>query len=175
MIRLGVHGWELRPGTECDDCEPYPGMRDLLWARIFLQGMAKDPLAVDAIRHLLWSETHPWTLTKVASVDQTGLMADLLSRGLWHVHAPPIPDDQGGGSSEVDAEEEDIADIEQGPASSNDPAPRAAPPPEEASLPRTADEAAIATAMKLAAELGIPFCEECAKAAMNRAREAAVA
>ena len=154
-------------------CKPYPGLRDRLWARMFLLRIAKDPLAAEAIRHALWRDAHPWVMTKTMGVDATGQMADLLSRGIWHVHAPPLPDDQGGGVSE--AEEEDIAEIEQVPAASDGPAPRPAPPPEEGLLPRNADEAAIAAGMKLASLLGIPFCEECARAALKRAREAAVA
>ena len=173
MIRIGADGWELHPGRECGDCEPYPGLRDGLWARMFLQGLARDPLAAVAIRHVLWGETHPWTMTKTTGVDATGQMADLLSRGIWHVHAPRLPDDQGGGVSE--AEELDIAEIAPAPAASDGPAPQAAPPPEDALLPRNADEAAIAAGMKLAALLGIPFCEECARAALARARGAAVA
>jgi hypothetical protein len=165
----------LHPGRECGNCEPYPGLRDRLWARMFLQGLARDPLAAIAIRHVLWGETHSWTMTKITGVDATGQMADLLSRGIWHVHAPPLPEDQGGGGGENEAEEEDIADIELAAAASDGPAPRAAPPPEEALLPRNADEAAIAAGMKLASLLGIPFCEECAKAALARTRGAAVA
>jgi hypothetical protein len=175
MIRLGAEGWELHPGIECGNCDPYPGLRDRLWARMFLGRIASDPLAADAIRHALWCGVHPWTMTKTMGVDAVGQMADLLSRGIWHVHAPPLPDDQGGGGSEVEAEEEDMAEIAQAPAASDGPAPRPAPPPEEGSLPRNADEAAIAAGMKLASLLGIPFCEECAKAALKRAREAAVA
>jgi hypothetical protein len=37
------------------------------------------------------------------------------------------------------------------------------------------DEAAIAAAMKMASRLGIPFCEECAKAALKRSQEPAYA
>ncbi len=175
MVRLGAQGWELHPGTACAVCEPYPGLRDRLRARLFLQRFAKDPLAAEAIRHLLWRETPPWVMTKVTAPDATALMADLLSRGIWHVHAPPKLQDQGGGKSEAEVVEEDIAEIVQAPASSSEPAPRPAPPPEEGSLPRDADEAAIAAGMKLASLLGIPFCEECARAAMKRAQGAAVA
>jgi hypothetical protein len=114
-------------------------------------------------------------MIKLFSVDAADLVADRLARGVWHVHAPARMEDQGGSKSET--EEPDIAEIEQAPAAarSSDPAPRPAAPPEEGSLPRDADEAAIAAAMKAAAQLGVPFCEECARAALQRARGAAVA
>lgn len=175
MIRLGAHGWELHVGSRCADCEPFGRMRDRVFARVFMQRFAADPMATAAIRQALRMELPPWTMIRLFDGNATELMADLLVRGEWHVHAPLRMKDQGGGVSE--AEEPDIAEIEQAPAAagSSDPAPRPAPPPEEGSLPRTADEAAIAAAMKLASQLGIPFCEECAKAALKRAQEAAVA
>ena len=61
------------------------------------------------------------------------------------------------------------------PAIINSPEPPPQRPQEEGSLPRDADEAAIAAGMKMASLLGIPFCEECARAALKRAREAAYA
>ena len=145
-----------------------------MFARVLVQRLAADPLALAAMRQVVYGAPPPWTMIRIFPVDTTELMVDLLARGVWHVHAPERPEDQGGG--QLEAEEADIAEIEQAPAaSSSDAAPRPAPPPEEGSLPRNADEAAIAVSMKLAAKLGIPFCEECAKAALQRAKGAAVA
>jgi hypothetical protein len=174
-MRLGAHGWELHAGSRCAACEPFAGMRDRVFARVFVQRFATDPLAMAAIREVVRWELPPWTMIRLFSADTTELMADLLVRGHWHVHAPARMEDQGGGQSET--EELDIAQIEQAPAParSSNPAPRPAPPPEEGSLPRNADEAAIAAAMKAASAQGIPFCEECARAALSRAQGAAVA
>jgi hypothetical protein len=174
-MRLGAHGWELHAGSRCVACEPYAGLRDRVFARVFVQRFLSDPMAMGAIREVLRLELPPWTMIRVFNVGTTELMTDLLARGLWHVHAPARMEDQGGGQAE--AEEPDIAEIEQAPAAStsNDPVRRPAPPPEEGSLPRNADEAAIVASLKLASEQGIPFCEECAKAALKRAQGAAVA
>ncbi|KAA6460914.1 hypothetical protein DYQ86_11575 [Acidobacteria bacterium AB60] len=167
MVRLGAHGWELHPGSRCGGCEPYPGLRDGVFARVFVQGFANDALAMGAIREVLREALPPWTMIRLFSDDAVELLGDLLERGVWHVHAPAPPKDNGGGKSET--EELDIAEMvpAAAPAASGA-APRPAPPPEDGSLPRNADEAAIAASMKTAAALGIPFCEECAKAALQR-------
>jgi hypothetical protein len=173
MIRLGTSGWELYPGPKCADCQPYPGLRDRFWARIFLQKLTKEALAAAAIRHLLWREVHPWPLTRITADDATDHMAVQLSRGIWHVHAPALP--QAGGVSNSAPEEEDEAEIIHAAPASRDPVARPQPVQEEGSLPRSADEAAIAAAMKMASRLGIPLCEECAKAALKKPQEAAYA
>jgi hypothetical protein len=178
MICLGASRWELHPGTKCADCHPYPSLRDRFWARTFVRNLMTEPLAATAIRQLLSREVHPWPLPRTTADDATEQLASLLNWGLWHVHAPALPKDNGGASGESDGhqeEEKDIAEIVRAPARRPEPAARPKPIEEEGSLPRTADEAAIANGMKLASRLGIPFCEECAKAALKRAREAAVA
>lgn len=173
-MRLGAHGWGLHAGSRCGFCEPYAGMWDRVFARAFVQQFATDPMAMATIREVVRLELPPWTMIRLFGVGITEVMADLLVQGRWHVHAPVRMEDQGGG--QLDAEEPDIAEIEQAPvaAGSSDPAPRPAPPPEDGSLPRNADEAAIVAGMKQASIMGTPFCEECAKAA-QRARGAAVA
>jgi hypothetical protein len=119
MIRLGTSGWELYPGPKCQDCQPYPGLRDRLWARLFFQQFTREPLADAAIRNLLSQQVRPWALTKMTADDAAAQMAALLSCGMWHVHAPSLPEAGGGAGSE--SEEEDIADIVQGPAVRNEP------------------------------------------------------
>jgi hypothetical protein len=99
-------------------------------------------------------------------------MAKLLVDGAWHVHAPVLPKTEGAGGSE--SEEIDLAEIVSSlPLSPTSPEPPAAKPQDEGSLPANADEAAIAEGLKMASLLGIPFCEECARAALKRAQEAA--
>jgi hypothetical protein len=175
MIRLGVRGWELHPGTSCAECPPGPGPRGRLWAGLFLQRYRNDPTAIAAIRDALGKDTPPFALTKLTTQGAIERMALLISHGDWHVHSPAVPKEAGAVGGESSVEEEDEAEMVSGlPVRNDRPAPPP-PPPEEASLPRSADEAAIAAGMKLASELGIPFCEECARAALKRAREAAYA
>ncbi len=174
MIRLGVQGWELHRGPACNGCTPVPGLRDRFWARAWLQQFKSDQASLFAIRHLVLEFNTRWALPK-ATTDQTiDWMAKLLEDGEWHVHAPVLHDGgAAGGSDAAPLEEEDLAEIVSAPSAAS--ARPAAPPPpvEEGALPRNADEEAIAQAMKLASVLGIPFCEECARAALKRAREAA--
>ena len=173
MIRLGTSGWELHSGQKCAGCQPYRGLRDGFSARILLQKLTKDAFAAETIRHLLWRQVHPWPLTRITADDATDHMAVLLSRGIWHLHAPALP--QAGGVSNCAPEEEDEAEFIKAAPASREPVARPQPLQEEGSLPRSADEAAIAAAMKMASRLGIPFCEECAKAALKRSPEPAYA
>ena len=176
MIRLGVRGWELHRGAACDGCTPVPGLRDRSWACLWLQQLKTDPAALYALRHVLQASNTWWPLHKATSDQTIAWMANLLRDGEWHVHAPVLPDTTGGAPGESAAPEEDLADIVSAPpAPGSSPPPRPSPPPQEGQLPRTADEQAIAAAMKQASALGIPFCEECARAALKRAGEAAVA
>ena len=175
MIRLDASGWELHPGPECEGCTPHHGLRERAPARIFLQRFKRDPFAVETMRHIMARDVLPGPLNRITTDEVTNHFAALLGRGLWHVHAPALrEDDAGGKPGSEPEEEEDLAEIVQGAApQASDQSPRPQPVQEEGALPRNADEAAIVAAMKLASKLGIPFCEECAKAAMKRAREAA--
>jgi hypothetical protein len=119
MIRLGTSGWELYPGPKCKDCQPYPGLRDSLWARLFIQQFTREPLAYAAIRNLLSQQVRPWALTKMTADDAAAQMAALLSSGMWHVHVVDLSEAGGGAASE--SAEEDIADIAQRPAVRNEP------------------------------------------------------
>lgn len=174
MIRLGARGWELHRGWDCGGCQPFPGLRDRLGARLWMQQFKTDQQALHEIRRLVVESSTWWSLSR-ATTDQTiDWMANLLSDGLWHVHAPVLHDNGAAAQSDSTAPVVDQAPF----ASAESPRRESAPPPpkapdEEDLLPRNADEAAIAASMKLAAQLGIPFCEECARAALKRAREAA--
>lgn len=174
MIRLGTHGWELHPGHQCDDCEPYPGLRDRTRAGTFVWDWMRDPLAETAIRQMLMHEHPPWTMTKFSARHAADHMSVLLSQGKWHVHAPVHRETGWGREREAEPEEEDIAERVYASAVQSERSPRSQAPPEEGALPPTADDVAIARSMKVAAAQGIPFCEECARAALKRTREAAV-
>jgi hypothetical protein len=177
MIRLGARGWQLYRGQDCPGgCEAVPGLRDRFWARLWLQRFKSDPAALYEIRRLAAEAGTWWPLHKATHDQAIDWMARLLADGEWHVHAPVMAEGGGGASGDsAPQEEEDLAEIVSSLPRSSD-APEPPPPPqEEALLPRDADEAAIAAAMKLASQLGIPFCEECARAALKRQREAAYA
>jgi len=174
MIRLGSRGWEICRGPACADCTPYPGLRDAFWARLWLRQFKNDPAVLYQIRHMVLEVDTWWALPRGTSDQVIDWMAKLLADGEWHVHAPVLPETGGAASGESSASEEvDLAEIVSSlPALTDSPAPPP-PPQEEGLLPRNADEQAIAAAMKQAAAQGIPFCEECARAAMKRAQEAA--
>ena len=175
MIRLGVRGWELHRGPACDGCTPVPGLRARSWARFWLEPFKSDPAALSALRHLVLESNTWWPLHKATTDQVIDWMANLLADGQWHVHAPVLPDTDGAAPGESTAPEADLAEIVSAASSASDRPEAPKPPEEEGSLPRNADEAAIAASLKLASEFGIPFCEECAKAALKRAREAAYA
>ncbi|HEY3627707.1 MAG TPA: hypothetical protein VGL00_15560 [Terracidiphilus sp.] len=174
MIRLGIRGWELYGGPACADCTPYPGLRDAFWARLWLRQFKSDPAVLYQLRHLVLESNTSWPLRSATSDQVIDWMAKLLADGQWHVHAPVLADTGGAAGGESSAAEEvDLADVVSSlPDLPDSPAPPP-PPQEEGQLPRSADEAAIAAGMKLAAQLGIPFCEECARAALKRAGETA--
>lgn len=177
MVRLGVRGWELYRGPACvEGCEPLSGLRDRFWARLWLQQLKSEPSALYNIRDILAESNTLWPLHK-ATIDQAiDCMANLFSDGEWHVHAPALPDNGGaGGSNSAPSENENLAEMLSALPTFNDRPEPPPPPQEEGALPRNADQEAIAAAMKLAAQLGIPFCEECARAALKRAHEAAYA
>jgi hypothetical protein len=176
MVRLGDKNWELHRGPKCPDCEPVNGLRDRFWATQWLRPFKNDPLNLQTIRRLISENRTSWALSRTTNVQAIEQMAMLLRDGRWHVHAPVLTGNSGGSGESPDDEEEDEAEIVPAAAasrrSSAAPPPKAAEP-EEGSLPRNADEAAIAEKLKLASKLNLPFCEECAKAAQKRAPEAA--
>jgi hypothetical protein len=150
------------------------GVRNHAAARMWLQQFKHDPLAMHQLRILL-SESHlPWSLHRAQPYQVIDWVASLLGHGKWHVHAPVLVDG-GQTGDESSGDEADIADIETAAPVLNDRKDAPQRPQEEGSLPRSVDEATLVAGMKLASELGIPFCEECAKAAAKRALEAAFA
>jgi hypothetical protein len=172
MVRLGSRGWVLYRGAACADCQPYPGLRNASWARLWLQQFKSEPAALYEIRRMVVEADTWYPLHKSTDDDTIGWMAKLLADGAWHVHVPALPKTDGAGGSE--SEEIDLAEIVSSlPALADSPKPPPPKPPDEGSLPADADEAAIAEGMKMASRLGIPFCEECARAALKRSREAA--
>src|SRR3954463_6801201 len=107
MVRLGSRGWELYRGAACADCRPHPGLRDAFWARLWLRQFKSDPAALYEIRRAVLEANTWWPLHKATAEDTLGWMAKLLADGVWHVHAPVLPE-TGGRSSDSLAEETDL-------------------------------------------------------------------
>jgi hypothetical protein len=87
-------------------------------------------------------------------------IAARLAQGLWRVHRPARAIVRGALAAEPDAGPAFPLDARSAP-----PPPSASPVPEGSTFPNDADLAAIAEVQKAAAAMGVPFCEECAKAA----------
>lgn len=174
MIRLGSRGWELSRGARCPECTPHPGLRDTFLASSWLRQFKTDPAVLSQIRHLVLETNTWWPLGNTSNDQVIECMARLLAAGEWHAHAPSLPKTDAAAPGE-NSGEVDLAEIVSYLPAMADAPPPPEPPQEQGMLPVNADEAAIAASMKLASQLGIPFCEECARAALKRSREAASA
>ena len=125
-----------------------------------LRGVRTQGPALAALRRLL--ARHPagslWRLTDDAVLK---LLEQRLSDGriLLYEWVP----ERGGGSSEPEVAIGPAFPLEERRVSA--PAP---PPPDPAVFPDDAELAAIADGLKKASESGVPFCEECQKAAAAR-------
>ncbi len=149
-------GWRLCGWAD----EPDPGgmelsARDALAVQ-WLNQFHGDVFALRNMRRLLGTE-HPWS-------DDEQVFADVacrLARGVWKARRAALvlyPAGSPGGAVEAAP----FPKEERRPAPSPPPSPAADPPV----FPGDIDPAAIAQAQKQAAELGVPFCEECLRAEM---------
>jgi len=114
-----------------------------------------DAFALRAMRGLLGA-THPWCSDEQVLADA----AWQLSRGLWKARRVALDLYPAGGPPGADAAAPFPKEERRAPSSSSSPG---ADPPV---FPGDIDPAAIAQAQKEAAALGIPFCEECLRAAL---------
>ena len=179
MLRLGAQKWEVHRGSECHACKPVFGLRDRFWARQWLQQFKGDALAIRAIRDLLSNQSTSGTLSRMSDDDAIAQMANLLSCGTWHVHTQAVEAARAGGAGAGKPAEAIPEEMVHAPEVRRLPArgrssERSMPVEETASLPRTADEAAIATSLRRAADHGIPFCEECMKASLRNVQPGGV-
>lgn len=105
MLRIGALRWELHRGPECEACKPVSGLRDQFFSRQWLQQFQGDLQAMRTIRELLAHEPPARTLSRTSDEDAIAQMANLLSRGAWHVDTPAgeaaSPGGGGGGKPAV--------------------------------------------------------------------------
>jgi hypothetical protein len=170
MLRLGAQKWELHRGSECQDCKPVFGLQDRFLARQWLRQFQGDAIAIRDIRDLLSHEGASGTLSRMTDDELIAQMANLLNYGFWHVHPQPVVVSAGGSSGAGTQAEAPEPEARRAPDRARSPE-VPVPVEEAASLPGTADEAAIAATLKQASEQGIPFCEECMKAALRNAQQ----
>jgi hypothetical protein len=133
---------------------------DAARAKQFLAGFKADPVAMAGLRRLLAERDWLHTPARMSDDDVLKAVAALLSRGElvagveWkpRVAAPVQPGAASAAAS---------------PAPSREPA---ADEPEPNTFEASHDGAAQAAALIAAAETGVPFCEECERAARARGR-----
>jgi hypothetical protein len=147
-------------------------LQDRFLARQWLRQFKGDAIAIRDIRDLLSHEGASGTLSRMTDDDLIAQMANVLNYGFWHVHPQPVVVSAGGssGAGKQAEEPEPAPEARRAPARAGSPE-VLVPVEEAASLPGTADEAAIAATLKRASEQGIPFCEECMKAALKNAQQ----
>jgi len=153
-IPLGSDGWCLASWQEHDLPDRFEFQADEALAAQFLNDFSEDTNLINDLRRQLDLGD------EFDESDVQSQIAARLSQGLLRVYRPKREIVRGSLSAEPDA----------GPAFPLDaraaaPPPPPSPVPEGSTFPNDADLAAIAEVQKAAAALGIPFCEECAKAA----------
>lgn len=158
--------WKLCRSDRCANCEPMPGLRDSYWSRQWLQQFATDPISMFALRGLLTQEGHQ----PVCDLSDSGILdavvADL-SSGALHICGQTVmvvPEASAGPAQP--ASDPPPPKVERTPAVQTVSKRRPEPAPEAATLSAHTDLVAVAQSLKSASEHGIPFCEECARAAL---------
>jgi hypothetical protein len=168
---LKLSGWQLhRSIRPCFARRPQE-LENRASAKHWLQAFRHDSFAITAMRRALAEDGSGLGLHGLREDQIIDGVARLLESRRWHVCQPVVraypinlAEDPGQGAIL--------------------PVPRRAPRqpdaflpplemPEPATLAGNADQAAIAAALRAAAALGIPFCEECAKKAAARAANVA--
>jgi hypothetical protein len=169
VVKLG--GWQLHRVSNCSSARTLDALEQGSAAKQWLQAYRKDPFAMMAMRNVLRVEGPSVPMNRLRDEDVIEQVAHLVKSGLWHVCEPLMRV-----YNVSVAEEPAVLPVPRRGPSASPPPPPISDVPEPPSLPANADQAAIAAAMTLASKLGIPFCEECFKAALRRgAAQAAVA
>jgi len=160
LMSLGT--WQLHRATDCRN-QRLGGLDSGSAARLWLQSQQKDSFAMTAIRRVLVEEGPSFAQIRLRDEDVIEQVANLLRSGIWHVCEPVMPVYRVISSSEP-------AFI---PVPRRGREPQSSTPPPEPPTPPTlagnADQLAIAAVLTQASEDGVPFCEECAKAAARLA------
>ena len=122
----------------------------------WLQRFRSDDAGMKVMRTILSQDVPSLPLHRMLRHDVIEQFAQLLERRVWHVHEPPFPKAR-------QRVEPEIGPDEPVPSGGDTPIPSGGDDGGGDSLLNDLDEAAIAAALKLAALLGIPLCEECTR------------
>jgi hypothetical protein len=167
---MGLGGWQLHRASDCHLGRKLEGLHKGSSARDWLRTHRKDAFAMTAMRKALLVEGWSLSLTRLRDEDIIEQAAHLLKSGLWHV-CEPVVQLHKAFISEDTGPSAFVPVPRRGPRSP-EPPPPARDIPEEDTLAGNADQAAIAAVLANAASSGIPFCEECAKAARMASKPA---
>lgn len=167
VVNLG--GWQLHRVSNCGSAQVLDALEQGSAAKHWLQAQLKDPFAMTAMRTALRVEGSPVPMNRLRDEDVIEQVAHLVKGGLWHVCQPVMRV-----YNVMLAEEPAVMPVpRRGSAAS--PPPLVSDVAEPASLPANADQVATAAALSQASQLGVPFCEECFKAALRRGAAQAAA
>lgn len=159
--------WKLCRSDRCANCEPIPGLRHSYWSRHWLQQFATDPVSIFALRSLLAQEG----LKPVCDLSDSGIIdavvADLSSGALHICGQTVVVATEASAGPAQPASDPPPPKIERTPAVQTVRRSRPQPAPEAETLSPNTDLVAVAHSLKAASEHGIPFCEECARTALQ--------
>ena len=148
--------WYLCDGTDDPDFEYEEFLGDCARAQQWLCQFSGNPFVVGTLRRLFEGSS------RYDDAEVLRQVASRLARGTWRAHRPV----RVVGSPGSGVVEDSVAfPLGARSVSAPPPPPSMADPP---LFPDDIDAAAIADSQKQAAKLGIPFCEECARALLAR-------
>jgi hypothetical protein len=165
-IRLLGDTWILHHWSRCPNPDGLLRFHHRDAALTWLLRFRSDLLAMSVLRELA-RDCHPaqWAW-RFKEEDFLRHLAGVLAEQ-WHVHLLDRPVFAGRAAAGTAPVSKDLPVPRWRPAPREAAAP-ALPPPEPDTLAAATDGAATAAALCRAADLGVPFCEECQKAAMAR-------
>jgi hypothetical protein len=159
-VTLGRTGWYLCDRNDNPDFEYTQFRGGDAAARHWVHQFLGDFVAMSALRRLFETTTPPRTNEQIARE-----VARRVASGSWLARRKVIAWVGSRNGESVAA-----APLPAPPVRRPAPAPSAAPAPDAPLFPNDIDAMAIAEAQKTASRLGIPFCEECLRAAQAAAR-----
>jgi hypothetical protein len=156
---MGLGGWQLHRTSESCLGQKLEGLENGLSAIHWLQTYRNDAFAVTSMRNVLLIEGSPLPVSHLREEDIIKQVAHLLKSGVWHVCEPVMRV-----YNVLLAQEPAIMPVPRGAFARSAQPPPVSDIPDPATLPRNADQAAIAAVLTLAAMRADAFCEECARA-----------
>ncbi len=159
MYQFGANPLGIYRKNNCPHCELSRRLQDRARARQWLAQFTSDVAAMRAMRRLLAEEPGSSNVPQLGDAEVMDAVADLLSRGALHVHAPSAYLDFGKASTTSSP-----SAAKQIPYPIGERQPRAASSTPQATDPPTfqgnLDAAAQAATLQAAAAQGKPFCPE---------------